>query len=131
MGKLSLAIKSTFSEVRSIVGTSHKLSVGDRIQANQGDETIITHSSHTWESSIPLPNLLEEHTMQIITFSKSYTDATGRCDNIFDNLRGATTPLTIGGLTGEIQWYPVSQSMYYTDSDDFACVVTVRCRISL
>lgn len=125
-------MQTTFSKVRSIVGSQHKISVGDRLQANQEDETILTHSSHTWESAIPDPQFVHTHTLQIITFSKSYIQAADRCDAIFDGLRDASTTVTGGDMTGAvISWYPVSQTMYYTDSDDFACVVTVKATFSL
>lgn len=127
-GRLKDVIKTTFTLAKQVVFNDYpglQLSVGARLQANNDDEVIITHTGHTVNF---MKGAATKHTHQlsVICFSKSYVSACDMADRVFYYFsRGSATDLnSINNC--DVIFEPESQNLYYTDEDDFAASVTIR-----
>lgn len=127
-GRLATTIKETYLYLKNMVDAQHagtKLSVGARVQANNADEIIITHTGHDAQMMRGTA-VKHTHNMSVICFSKSYVSAAELADDVFEafSTQDAFSPTLLPDV--DIVYYAEGQNMYYTDEDDFAVAVTVR-----
>ena len=125
-GKLEATMLWTYGKIKqsiqSMDGHSNtKVSVGNRIQANNDDEVIVVQQNHNVDL---LPGGSVKHTFGIEAhcFSKSYTEAAKMSDKVFGAFHQQQY---ISGNT-DTHSFPTSQDMYYTDQDDFAAITLVN-----
>ena len=127
-GRLAVTIKETYLQLKNMVDAQHagtKLSVGARVQANNQNEIIVTHTGHDAQMMRGTA-IKHSHNLSIICFSKSYVSASELADDVFGHFSTQNTinPSLLPDV--DIVYYPEGQNMYYTDEDDFAVAVTVR-----
>jgi hypothetical protein len=130
-GRIGDAIKETYQHLKvginaSFPGTS--LSVGARLQANNDDEIIITHTNsviNIMKGAAPR----HDHDLNIICFSKSYVSACAMADKVFEDFSVGSTVEVQGDSLVQGVFNPKSQIMYYTDEDDYAVSVNVTLTI--
>ena len=110
-----------------------KLSVGARIQGNQDSEVIITQTGHTVDI---MKNGAATHTytVNLIAFSKDYTFSALMCDELFYYFSNITDDNVVDSQAFNNEYvrghyFPKSQTMYYTDEDDFASSLTMEVRV--
>ena len=127
-GRLAVTIKETYQQLKTMVDAQHagtKISVGARVQANNQDEIIVTHTGHDAQM-MKGTAVKHSHNMSVICFSKSYVSAAELADDVFEafSIQNVVTPQLLPDV--EIVYYAEGQNMYYTDEDDFAVAVTIR-----
>ena len=127
-GRLADTIRETFRQLKQMVDAQYPgttISVGARLQANNDDEVIITHTGHTAQM-MKGTAIKHNHSMSVICFSKSYVTAAQLADDVFEAFSIGNT-FTFDLLPDvECVYIPEGQTMYYTDEDDYAVAVAVR-----
>jgi hypothetical protein len=130
-GRIGHAIKETYQQLKAYTGLAYPdvtLSVGARLQANNEDEIIITHTGSTitiMKGSAPRHN----HDISVICFSKSYVSACAMADMVFANFSAGETIAVQANADIDGTFYAKGQTMYYTDEDDYAVAVNVTLSI--
>jgi spore maturation protein CgeB len=130
-GRIGHAIKETYQNLKASINSSFpgtSLSVGARLQANNDDEIIITHTNsviNIMKGSAPR----HDHDLNIICFSKSYVSACAMADKVFENFSIGNVVAVQNDPDIEGVFNPKSQIMYYTDEDDYAVSVNVTLSI--
>lgn len=114
-------------EIVKLAATTHtsqpQVSVGARVQGRQSTEVIITQTSHSMKTMRGL-QARHDFTLNVIAFDKSYVTAADLSDTILGYL---TIWEQTGANSGDFfQFFPQSQTMYYTDEDDFAVNLNVE-----
>lgn len=127
-GRLAVTIKETYLLLKNMVDAQYsgtKLSVGARVQANNQDEVIVTHTGHNAQM-MKGTAVKHTHNMSVICFSKSYVSAAELADDVFESftIQNTLNPTNLSDV--DIVFYPEGQNMYYTDEDDFAVAVNIR-----
>lgn len=114
---------------------STDVSVGARLQANNGNEVIITQTGHTI-NKMKGGATVQKYTINFIAFSKSYTTAAYISDELVSHFSERTQDQIISSQDNASQapmvlasWEPISQTMYYTDEDDYAVNLAVECTV--
>lgn len=127
-GRLKDAVKQTYTVAKQAITNDYpgvNLSVGTRLQANNAEEIIITHTGHN-VNFMKGAATKHIHQLSVVCFSKSYTMACDMADKIFyyfsDGQTGALN--AVPGV--DVVFEPESQNLYYTDEDDFAAAVVIR-----
>ena len=112
-----------------------EVSVGARLQANNGNEVIITQTGHTIQK-MKGGATVQKYTINFIAFSKSYTTAAYISDELVSHFSERTEDEIIQATENASQsamvkasWEPISQTMYYTDEDDYAVNLAVECTV--
>lgn len=127
-GRLKDVVKNTFTVAKQAITndfTNVQLSVGARLQANNSDEIIITHTGHN-VNFMKGAATKHIHQLSVVCFSKNYTSACDMADKIFYYFSGGETG-ALNALPGcDVVFEPESQNLYYTDEDDFAAAVVIR-----
>ena len=124
-GKLKETMQKAYTIVKAAAAThssTPQVSVGARIQGRQSTEIIITQTSH----SLQLMRGLEARhnfTLNVIAFDKSYVTAADLSDTLIQYL---SIWEDTGDSNSEFKFVPQSQTMYYTDEDDFAVNLNVE-----
>jgi hypothetical protein len=103
------------------VSVTPVVSVGQRLQASQGSEVIITMVSHVADKNMSHVR----HTFNFIAhhFSKNYITSTSMADHTFEYVidEAGTLPSPNSGIP--YQTNVGSMFMYYTDEDDYSSQV--------
>jgi hypothetical protein len=127
-GRLKDVVKQTYTVAKQAITndfTGVTLSVGARLQANNADEIIITHTGHN-VNFMKGAATKHIHQLSVVCFSKSYTQACDMADKIFYYFSDGQTG-ALNALPGcDVVFEPESQNLYYTDEDDFAAAVVIR-----
>ena len=124
-GKLKETMQKSFSIVKNAASTHSSqpvVSVGARLQGRQSTEVIVTQTSHSMNLMRGL-QARHDFTINVIAFDKSYTVATELSDTILSFL---SIWEDTGDSNSEFKFVPQSQTMYYTDEDDFAVNLNVE-----
>ena len=127
-GRLKDVIKTTYTVAKQVANndfTNATVSVGARLQANNNEEIIVTHTGHTVDfmKGVAAKHI---HQLSVICFSKSYTVACDMADKVFYYFSGGETGALNALPNCDVTMDPESQLMYYTDEDDFAAAVNIR-----
>ena len=131
-GRLRDVIKTTYTVAKQVITHNYpgvSLSVGSRLQANNGDEIIITHTGHN-VSFMKGTATKHVHQLSIVCFSKSYTVASDMADRVFYWFSGGETGAVNAIFGCDVVFEPESQNLYYTDEDDFAAAVVIRATVT-
>jgi len=119
-------MQKTYSVVSNAAAThssTPQVSVGARVQGRQSTEVIITQTSHNMQTMRGL-QARHDFTLNVICFDKSYVTAAELSDTILGFLSIWEQD---GDAVGDrFQFFPRSQTMYYTDEDDFAVNLNVE-----
>ena len=125
-GKLKETMQKAYAIVKTSASTHSsqpQVSVGARLQGRQSTEVIITQTSHNMQTMRGL-QARHDFTLNVIAFDKSYVTAAELSDTILGFLSVWEQDGDDAGT--RFQFFPRSQTMYYTDEDDFAVNLNVE-----
>jgi len=125
-GKLKETMQKAYAVVSSAAtnhSTQPRVSVGARLQGRQTTEVIITQTAHSMRTMSGLQGI-HDFTINVIAFDKSYVTAADLSDTLIQYL--SVWEDDSGASNTEFRFFPKSQSMYYTDEDDFAVNLSVE-----
>lgn len=137
LGHLRNMMRTTFVHARMALDAQQmgnvELSVGARIQANNGDEVIITQTGHTMET-LKSGQGIHTFTINLIAFSKDYTFSARMSDELLEYFSNKADIKIIPANEFNTNYvkahfFPKSQIMYYTDEDDYATNLTLEVRV--
>ena len=102
---------------QSGVSDTPQVSVGQRLQASQGSEVIITMTSHTADKN--MSHVRHTYNFTAHHFSKNYITSTSMADHTFEYLLDESGDLPSPNSGIPYQTNVGSMYMYYTDEDDY------------
>lgn len=134
-GEMKDTFKKTYLRAKNAVSSFHPnatISVGARLQGNQGPEIIITQDGHVVDA-MPGNHSRQTFNMNLICFDKSYVTAAEMADTVVEQYQNYFSEDEYAGFENgqnsdpqkQYTFIPRSQLMYYTDEDDFAVAVKI------